>query len=137
MSKAKLPTKIEIERLLAFLPKLSSPDFNPIKKWGGGNKSSDGVIQMRFPIYDPTVDEFMTEAYKECWQDPAYPQKDVLKMLKNPSFINKSTLFQIKSMLTYIVRGERFCDGHWAAMINNGHVEAVLERLGKLTENAK
>jgi hypothetical protein len=32
-------------------------------------------------------------------------------------------------MLTYCVRGERFCDGHWAAMLESGRVVAILRRL--------
>jgi hypothetical protein len=32
-------------------------------------------------------------------------------------------------MLTYCVRGERFSEGHWGAMIEQGHVRRLLERL--------
>ena len=39
---------------------------------------------------------------------------------------------QIKTMLTYCVRGERFGDGHWAAMIEGGHVRRLLERLTEM-----
>jgi hypothetical protein len=28
-----------------------------------------------------------------------------------------------------MVRGERFCDGHWAAMLEQGHLRRWLERL--------
>ena len=35
-------------------------------------------------------------------------------------------------MLTFCVRGERFCDGHWAAMIEGGQVRRLLERLAEL-----
>jgi hypothetical protein len=35
-------------------------------------------------------------------------------------------------MLTYCVRGERFSDGHWGAMIEAGYVRRLLERLAEL-----
>jgi hypothetical protein len=35
-------------------------------------------------------------------------------------------------MLTYVVRGERFCDGHWGAMVEGGQVRRLLQRLAEL-----
>jgi len=35
-------------------------------------------------------------------------------------------------MLTYCVRGERFGDGDWGAMIEDGHVRRLLERLAEI-----
>ncbi|MFN8413162.1 MAG: DUF6508 domain-containing protein [Anaerolineales bacterium] len=32
-------------------------------------------------------------------------------------------------MLTFCVRGERFSDGHWGAMIEEGYIRRLLERL--------
>ena len=29
-------------------------------------------------------------------------------------------------MITYFVRGERFCDGHWGYMIEGGYVRRIL-----------
>ena len=37
-------------------------------------------------------------------------------------------------MLTYFVRGERFCDGHWGRLIEGGHVRRILERLAELEQ---
>ena len=108
----KAPSKEEIISILAFLPKLYAPGFNPVKKWGGGNKLPNGAIHIPFPIYDTVVNEFINEASKECWQDYRYAQKGVSNMFKNPEIIKEATISQLKSMLTYIVRGERFCDGH-------------------------
>ena len=40
-----------------------------------------------------------------------------------------ATLSRIKTMMTYCLRGERFCDGHWDAMIGDGHIRRLFERL--------
>jgi hypothetical protein len=37
-------------------------------------------------------------------------------------------------MLTYCVRGERFCDGHWENLLRSGRVVALLRRLAELRE---
>ena len=46
--------------------------------------------------------------------------------------LKAASLSEIKTMLTYCVRGERFSDGHWAAMIEKGYIRRVLERLNEI-----
>jgi hypothetical protein len=46
--------------------------------------------------------------------------------------VKAADLTKIKTMLTFCVRGERFSDGHWGAMIEGGDVRRLLERLGKI-----
>ena len=45
--------------------------------------------------------------------------------------VRRASLDEIRTMLTYCVRGERFCDGRWGAMIQGGHVQRLLERLAE------
>ena len=44
-------------------------------------------------------------------------------------FIRNASLSQVRTMLTYCVRGERFFNGHWAVMIKQGKTRSLLERL--------
>ena len=83
-------------------------------------------------FYDEVVAEFIRVASKDCWCDYGYHPQEAGRMLENESFVKTSSLAQIKTMLTYCVRGERFCDGHWAAMIESGHIRRLLERLAEL-----
>ena len=53
-------------------------------------------------------------------------------MLVSDDGVRDATIEQIKTMLTYCVRGERFNDGHWAAMLEGGHVRRLLERLAEI-----
>jgi hypothetical protein len=53
-------------------------------------------------------------------------------MLKDESAIKTASLEQIKTMLTFCVRGERFSDGHWGEMIEKGYVRRLLERLDEM-----
>jgi hypothetical protein len=50
-------------------------------------------------------------------------------MLKDEDLIKSAFLSQIKTMLTFCVRDERFSDGHWGEMIEQGYIRRLLERL--------
>ena len=53
-------------------------------------------------------------------------------MIKDESLIQSASIPQIKTMLTFCVRGERFSDGHWAEMIEKGYILRLLERLNTI-----
>ena len=122
------PTKVEFAQLLAFLPVFSSPDFGPVRQMHGG-EIVDGAMQFPWPEYRPEVGRFIQAASKECWQDQHYSSEDAALMVAGPDRVESATLEQIRSMLTYCVRGERFCDGHIGEMISSGHLVYILERL--------
>ncbi len=125
-----LPGRAEIDQLIAFLPHLYAPGFVPVKSWGGG--AQEGVLTMPWPIYDDLVLGFMDLAGAPCWCDYRYQPEKAAAMLRDPLVVSKANLAEVRTMLTYCVRGERFCDGHWAAMIEDGHVRRLLERLEEL-----
>jgi hypothetical protein len=58
-------------------------------------------------------------------------------MLKNANLVKTASLSQIKTMLTFCVRGERFSDGHWGAMIEQGYIRLLLERLNVIKEEQR
>ncbi|HEX5836790.1 MAG TPA: DUF6508 domain-containing protein [Anaerolineales bacterium] len=122
------PTLQDIEALTSFLPRLYAPGFSPVVKWEGG-KNKDGTYTMPYPTYDPLVDEFSRAVSRRGWLDYEYNPEQAWKMIKDEHFIKTATLSQIKTMLTFCVRGERFSDGHWEQMIKEGHVRRLLERL--------
>jgi len=87
-------------------------------------KTENGTLQIPYPEYYPVVDAFFRLASEEQWCDFNYVPKETALLLKRENAIEQSTLAEIKTMLTFCVRGERFCDGHWGAMIskNVGHI---------------
>ena len=137
MKTSRLPTLTEIEELTAFLPKLYADGFSPIDSWGGGERQPDGSITFPYPNYNATVGEFFGLAARECWSDYGYDPKTTGEMLRDENFVKTATLSQIKTMLTFCVRGERFCDGHWGAMVQEGYIRRLLERLNKLKSEVK
>jgi hypothetical protein len=128
----RLPTLDEIKALVSFLPRLYAEGFDPVIRWDGGFKDADGVFHMPYPKYDKLVEEFIMAASNDCWLDFGYRPEEAYEMLKNEEEIKSADLARIKTMLTFVVRGERFSDGHWGEMIARGYVRRLLERLAEL-----
>ena len=73
-------------------------------------------------------------AGQPCWTDYDYVPQEAGRMPQDDALVRRATLTEIKTMLTYCVRGERFGDGHWAAMLESGRIVALLKRLRVLRE---
>jgi hypothetical protein len=136
MDQNQLPTLQEIEELTAFLPRLYAEGFSPITNWSGGEKQKDGSLTLPYPDYDPLVEEFF-RSVSRSWLDYEYDPEQAYEMLKNANLVKTASLSQIKTMLTFCVRGERFSDGHWGAMIEQGYIRLLLERLNVIKEEQR
>ena len=133
MNESHLPTLPEIQVLVSYLPRLYAEGFEPILKWEGGFQDKDGTIHLPYPQYHPLVEEFYGKVTSGGWLDTTYQPKEAYRMLKDEALVRSASLSQIRSMLTFCVRGERFGDGHWAEMIQAGHIRRILERLIRLS----
>jgi hypothetical protein len=92
---------------------------------------------MPYPDYDPLVEEFYRAVSAGGWLDKGYNPEQAYKLLRDENLVKTASLDQIKTMLTFCVRGERFSDGHWAEMIEKGHIRRLLERLNEIAEQLK
>ncbi len=124
----------DYEQLLAFRSILCADGYKPIKRWMGGDKTDDGAFTVTWPEYDETTVAFFHAAGWAKWADFGYVPAAAAKMLADAGFIRTASIEQVKTMLTYCVRGERFCDGHWDTMIRQGHICRLLDRLTVLYE---
>lgn len=136
MNKTSLPTLQDIEELTAYLPRLHAEGFSPVVRWEGGEKRKDGSYTMPYPTYDSLVEEFF-RTISGAWLDYEYNPEQAYVMLKDEQLIRTASLSQIKTMLTFCVRGERFSDGHWGEMIEQGHIRRLLERLNEIKSELK
>jgi hypothetical protein len=136
MTELSIPTEGEIAKLISFLPQLYTEGYKPLIEWRGGKGNDYESHSFPSPEYHPIVREFTNEASKECWCDFQYVQNiiEIKAVLENVEITKSFSFSQIKTFLTYCIRGERFCDGHWAAMIERGYIRAILERLQDLYE---
>lgn len=125
MKNTRIPSLEEIETLTAYLPRLYAEGFSPIERWDGGEKLKDGSFTVRYPKYDPLVEEFFRHVSADGWLDHEYNPEQAYAPLKDENTVMTASLEQIKSMLTFCVRGERFSDGHWAEMIERGYIRRL------------
>ena len=128
-----LPTISDIDDLLAFLPLFRQPGRAFIERWVGG-PSAKGDLVFPYPAYPADVLEFFRLAGQPCWSDYGYNPRNARATVEDDAAMAKASLQDIRTMLTYCVRGERFGDGHWAAMLESGRVVAILERLQELRD---
>ena len=104
------------------LPKLKSRKVN----WKEPKKGEDGIIVMGFPLYDEEVKKWIDEFYKLKLSD--YNYLDNYKKYKNKK-IEELSLEETLSYITFIIRGERFCDGHIASFLENGTIEKLCNNI--------
>lgn len=129
-------TLVEIEELLFFLPLFEEPNRKFVE-WVGGKEVESGVFQIPYPKYSEDVMKFFRLAKQPCWRDKNYLSNGSREMLQDENLIKNATIENIKTMLTFCVRGERFCDGLRADMLENGKIIAILKRLEMLSKEFK
>ncbi len=57
------------------------------------------------------------------------------RYLEEPESIQEANLLTLRKLLTANVRRERFCDGHLAGVLENGHIVAILPRLKEIRDD--
>lgn len=125
-------TLADIDHLLRYLPRLRALEGAFVRNWEGGTADEKGLLTFPWPRYHPVVEEFFREAGKEPWSDFNYDPAEAGRMIADPVRVAQASLDEIRTMLTWSVRGERFGDGHWASVLSSGRLFAVLERLNDI-----
>ncbi len=118
-----IPTRADAERLIAWLPVLYASDFR-IDLPREERSSPEGW----WPEYTPEVEAFYAELARVEWVDYCY-NPPVVGELLTPERIAIATLPELRSMLTYCMRMERFWEGLWRVAIEDGIIRCLLERM--------
>jgi hypothetical protein len=123
----------QMDQLLAFLPAFNRPARRFVEGW---TDRADCPFDTGLPvrIYEEDVRLFIDAAAQPHWCDRTYNPQAAAEMFNDDRRIGQASLDEIKSLLTYCVRGERFSDGHWEHMLNSGKIVRILERLQVLRE---
>jgi hypothetical protein len=119
------PAPERLDELLRFLPLFDQPGRVFVDTSAAAATSS-------LPVYAPDVLEFFRLAGRGCWDDPDYVPSTAARMLLDDTLVQSATIDEIRTMLTFCVRGERFCDGHWEGVLRSGRIVALLKRLQTL-----
>jgi hypothetical protein len=123
------PTSTDIDMLLAFLPVFDCRTYDPLKP---GSQITNSISLH----YNAEVRRFFQLLDAPCWADYQYMPGEVAKQLQDDQAIAKASLEELRSLLTYCNRAERFCNGAWKSILTNGKMVAILRRLGSLRDGA-
>lgn len=127
---ATAPDAARLDALLAFLPRFEQPGYvfgEWVRRPG------------QFPFYQPTseVRQFLDALPASgliipydwsAWRGTAQ------RYLEDPAALAGADLETLSRLLTLHVRQDRFVEGHLAAMLEAGHITALLRRLRHLRD---
>lgn len=131
---AAIPSREDFDRLLTFLPLLYSKREEPLWKTQSGAVQEEGARRFPWIEYGPVVLAFFMEAGRPVWADYSYDGERARAKLEDPEAVRGADLAQVREMLTFCARGERFADGFWAAVVEEGKVRRLLERIAVLKD---
>lgn len=119
-------TSQQIDAIIPFLERFEADGFT-VGIWN----SPPG--QMPWFSFDESVSEFQQVLYDNGWIDSSFKwpdwQETAQEFVASPAKIESADARTIQKLLTTHVRKERFCEGNFAAMFENGHIVALLKRL--------
>lgn len=100
--------------------------------WQQPSKTDDGIIQMGYPIYDEKFKIFIKDVYDsnlliDSYFD--YLEQHQIDTSKLTGYISNADFQLLRAILTYTVRGERFCDGYWGQAIKDKVFLNILYRI--------
>jgi len=126
------PTAEEIETLVGFFPLLNDPTFAEVK-WHCDQ--SDGVVHLPWIEYGPEAGRLMaflaSSRFVQPFDWPAW-QDQAERYVEEPQRLRSASMADIQRLLTTHLRKERFCEGHFAAMLSRGHIAAIVARVAEL-----
>lgn len=106
--------------------------------WEGGTTDEQGVIQLAWVDYSETVDRFVEDMYRvgmvhnfDWMRWRSTPRG--MALLAEPSFVAGATADELSSLLTAVIRGERFGEGEIEAAFERGVVQAAARRAAELS----
>jgi hypothetical protein len=127
-------TQEQIDALLPFLDRFEAAGFSP-----GEMIVKEG--QFPFFDYDESAIEFEKALYDQGWiaTDFDWPewQESAEEYVNSPEKVESADAETIRKLLMTHSRKDRFCEGHMAAMFENGHIVALLRRLKKIRSNER
>jgi hypothetical protein len=126
------PTPESIKGLLEFLPMLQNtdPDFSRIGYWGDMSSRVSALTARNFYQYLYNNGFVLKDFNWEAWSDEALSYMEDRQKLRNADM---QTLYKI---ITTHMRADQFIEGHYDAIIENGFLSDVLERMKQISEYA-
>jgi hypothetical protein len=120
-----------IDKIVSFIPVLSSIPAEDIARWPEAKKRDDGVLVLGGlePYYHPSVIALRKSFYENHFVQPfdwVKWQSTAVKIFNEPNRLSKATLKTCPKLITLHVRKDRFVGGHFGEMVRCGHIAVIL-----------
>lgn len=130
-------TEKKIDQLLHYLPLFSDKNFKWIESRSPREPDENGIYPFPSISYKEEVLTFFRILSDPFWLDRNYLNSNAREILNSEGKISQCTFEQIRALLTYCNRGERFCTGHWNTLFESGKITRILLRLKELKDQGK
>lgn len=133
------PAKENLRSMTEFADAFDSPDF-VAGEWTSPVVRPDGVIEVGYWMAGDCVMRWEQAVYDRQVVDPdsAYLSERFSRQMDSyihdPSRLREADLATVRTVITNVVRGERFCEGYMAEMFECGVAQAATRRLVELAE---
>jgi hypothetical protein len=127
-----VPDRAMVEELLAYLPGFSAPGRQFVRQFQAEVPGEGEVGVWPHPDYDDDVVAFFMSIGLAPWIDPGYRTSRAEQLIAQPDLLADASYADVRAVLNYCSRGERFCDGYWLDVLQRGVVQAALARLDVL-----
>ena len=128
------PDRAKVKELLAFLPGFTSPGRKFVLGDESTQSGDSSVFQIPHPVYPDDVIAFFMRIGMDPWFDPNYRMSQAELFAAEPDRIANASFAEVRALLNHCSRGERFCDGFWIKVLEDGVVQAALRRLETLAD---
>ncbi|PQO27596.1 hypothetical protein C5Y96_18895 [Blastopirellula marina] len=125
------PTIEQIDAILPYLDHFEQDGFV------AGTHEKDSATGYPYFRRSDIVQDFVQALYDNDWVTPKFDWtewKDSELYIKHPESLRSVDSITVVKLFTTHVRGDRFCEGHLAAMFESGHILAILQRLREIRE---
>lgn len=89
-------------------------------------------LQFHYYEYPKEIEDLIGAFSAYVFIDTHYTSQPVAEWITNDAFIVNATMDQLKSIITYIVRSERFSSGSWLQFLKEKRIALVINRLDAL-----
>jgi hypothetical protein len=128
-------TSKQFTAILLFLDTFEKTGF----KCGEWSIASESPVIPHF-TFTKSVESFVQALYDNGWieqLDWTKWQEKAAQYIDSPNLLASADTETIRNLLTTHVRKDYICEGHLAAMFENGHIVALLRRLKEIREEMK
>lgn len=131
------PSRADLVSFGRFAEAFSEADFSP-GVWHPADEIEPGLLAVGWWQPSKIVAEWEHAIYDRHVIDPDadYLSEEfgarVREYQREPTRLDDAELDELRAVLTYVVRGERFCDGHIESMFVSGVAQHATRRLAFL-----